>query len=346
MSNDRLKIQHYHTTGITVPSPNDMELGEIAVGTNPNKACLYFKDNNNNLHTVTPSGSGGDIDDSNYLKLQSNSLQRVTGQVDFANIITASTIAGNFDNGDSLILQNGDEMGDTIGVITINSDSVSIDANGGTDSSSLCIYENHIDFNINRDEGNTNITIGNEYDYEDDNLSSYIKINGTKVSLEGHTHNYAASTHSHNTSAITGGTLNIARIPTGTTSTTVSRGDHTHSYLPLSGGTLTGNLTAPAFYETSDERLKTFGDDIKVDFEKLSKLRKSYFKFNTEDKSHIGVSAQEIKEIYPEIVSENKDGYLSVDYAKLSVVALKAVDVLYKEVSEIKGMLKEIINNK
>ena len=32
-------------------------------------------------------------------------------------------------------------------------------------------------------------------------------------------------------------------IPTGTTATTVAVGNHTHSYLPLSGGTLTGNLT-------------------------------------------------------------------------------------------------------
>jgi hypothetical protein len=44
-------------------------------------------------------------------------------------------------------------------------------------------------------------------------------------------------------SKITSGTFDIARIPTGTTSTTVSLGNHTHSYLPLSGGTVTGNIT-------------------------------------------------------------------------------------------------------
>lgn len=36
--------------------------------------------------------------------------------------------------------------------------------------------------------------------------------------------------------------LSIAQIPTGTTSTTVSLGDHTHEYLPTSGGTISGNL--------------------------------------------------------------------------------------------------------
>ena len=80
------------------------------------------------------------------------------------------------------------------------------------------------------------------------------------------------------------------------------------------------------FYQTSDERLKTFYDPIKVDLEKLKTLRKNYFKFNDNDKFEIGVSAQEIQAIYPEIVSENGDGYLSVAYDKLSVIALAALD--------------------
>ena len=87
--------------------------------------------------------------------------------------------------------------------------------------------------------------------------------------------------------------------------------------------------TEYGFYQSSDERLKTFGDNIKVDFDALSKLRKAYFTWNDNpDTTHIGVSAQEIKEIYPEIVSG--DDRLTVDYTKLSVIALAAVDELHK----------------
>lgn len=116
-----------------------------------------------------------------------------------------------------------------------------------------------------------------------------------------------------------------------------------------------GNLTvkgqinsAKGFFETSDERLKTFGDNIDVDFEKISKLKKAYFVFNDDKdkKQHIGVSAQEVKGIYPELVSEGENGYLTVDYAKLSVVALSAVDKLNNELTEIKSMLKELLNKK
>ena len=56
----------------------------------------------------------------------------------------------------------------------------------------------------------------------------------------------------------------------------------------------------------------------------------------------IGVSAQEIKEIYPEIVSENTDGYLSVAYDKLSVVALAAVDKLDDEIDELKERIQKL----
>jgi hypothetical protein len=44
-------------------------------------------------------------------------------------------------------------------------------------------------------------------------------------------------------SKITSGTFDIARIPTGTTSTKVALGNHTHDYLPTTGGKLTGKLT-------------------------------------------------------------------------------------------------------
>jgi hypothetical protein len=123
---------------------------------------------------------------------------------------------------------------------------------------------------------------------------------------------------------------------------TIIDSDNISSYaLPLTGGTVNGSITATAFYQSSDERLKTFHDPIKVDLEKLKALRKNYFKFNDRDKLEIGVSAQEIQQLYPEIVSANDEGYLSVAYDKLSVIALKAID----ELNDINDKQQEEINN-
>lgn len=44
----------------------------------------------------------------------------------------------------------------------------------------------------------------------------------------------SATTHTHATGDVTSGTFVIGRIPTGTTSTTVSLGNHTHAYIPTS----------------------------------------------------------------------------------------------------------------
>ena len=107
---------------------------------------------------------------------------------------------------------------------------------------------------------------------------------------------------------------------------------HTHSYLPLSGGTCTGNIYAPAFYESSDERLKDFYNSIDVDLDKLFSLPKKFFKWksNPNVEFEIGTSAQELQKIYPQLVNTDGNGYLTVAYDKLSIIALRAIDKLYE----------------
>lgn len=108
------------------------------------------------------------------------------------------------------------------------------------------------------------------------------------------------------------------------------------------------DLHASAFYETSDERLKTFKNDIEIDLEKMLNIRKSYFTFNSSPNlSRIGVSAQEIEKVFPELVSKDSNGYLSVNYSKLSVIALSAIDKLYIKNVELEkrlARLEELIN--
>lgn len=99
------------------------------------------------------------------------------------------------------------------------------------------------------------------------------------------------------------------------------------------------------FYEASDERLKNFGDDIEVDLDKLSQLSKKYFTWK-DDKSNvqqIGISAQELQKLYPELVNViDEEGHLSVSYDKLSVIALKGIDVLNDKVKSLEERFERL----
>lgn len=101
---------------------------------------------------------------------------------------------------------------------------------------------------------------------------------------------------------------------------------------------------ALGFFETSDERKKNFAESIDIDFDKLKALKKNYFTWKDSDNTdrQIGVSAQEIMAIYPELVSEDNEGTLSVAYDKLSVIALKAVDKLYDKNVELENRIEEL----
>lgn len=100
-------------------------------------------------------------------------------------------------------------------------------------------------------------------------------------------------------------------------------------------------------YQTSDETLKHFTEDLKVDLDNLSTIKKGLFYWNDDENKtvDIGVSAQSVEPLYPQIVTET-DGIKAVSYSKLSVVALAAIDVLYKRVKELEEEVKILKNNK
>lgn len=120
---------------------------------------------------------------------------------------------------------------------------------------------------------------------------------------------------------------------------------HTHSYLPLSGGTLTGSLsgTSASFSSTvtgsnfilSDRRLKTnINNSIKVGDIQLVTYN---FKKDLGTRRY-GVIAQDVMEKYPEVVYKTDTGYYSVNYVDLLV---KMVGDLQSQINELKARLNE-----
>ena len=165
--------------------------------------------------------------------------------------------------------------------------------------------------------------------------SATTSVSATSIAWTGITgkpSEFEPSSHTHSeyvkkTGDTMSGTLHINSTSTALTCTgkTEFKGDVT----------VTGKVSASSgFFQTSDRRLKNFQGDIEVDFDKLKSIPKKYFYWNMDSKKsklEIGTSAQEVMEVYPELVSINEAGMLSVAYDKLSVIALKAVDELHEE---------------
>ena len=55
-----------------------------------------------------------------------------------------------------------------------------------------------------------------------------------------------------------------------------------------------------------------------------------------EDKRHYGLSAQEVQEIYPDLVYEGQDGYLGINYVELVPILIQSVKELKQELDELK----------
>lgn len=134
------------------------------------------------------------------------------------------------------------------------------------------------------------------------------------------------TTHTYLEGLITGSSLEIG-------------GDITGSNA-LFNGTVnaTGDVVA---YFSSDERFKDNIVEIENAVEKVESIRGVEFDWNNKQDTYtghdIGVIAQEVEAILPEIVATRDNGYKAVKYEKLTALLLTAVKELSERVKTLEG---------
>jgi len=98
------------------------------------------------------------------------------------------------------------------------------------------------------------------------------------------------------------------------------------------------------FVSASDLRLKENITPLTNAIDKVSALRGVYFNFKAESPSErqVGVIAQEVEAVLPEVVSTDAQGYKSVDYSKLTPLLIEAVKELKAHDEELKAQNEEL----
>ncbi|MBO4602900.1 MAG: tail fiber domain-containing protein [Salinivirgaceae bacterium] len=109
---------------------------------------------------------------------------------------------------------------------------------------------------------------------------------------------------------------------------------------------------------SSDQRLKTNIKPLERALDKVLTLNgvtyewrvKEFPNKHLDDKTHVGVIAQEVEAVLPEAVETGEDGYKSVNYSNITPLLIEAIkeqqtiiDNQQKEIDELKAQMKEIL---
>ena len=101
---------------------------------------------------------------------------------------------------------------------------------------------------------------------------------------------------------------------------------------------------ANAWNTFSDRTLKKDLSIIDQPLNKVNQISGYYYYWKEgEDKNRqVGIIAQEVEEILPEIVSTDPEGIKSVDYAKLTPLLIEAIKAQQKEIDELRKMVEDL----
>jgi hypothetical protein len=98
-----------------------------------------------------------------------------------------------------------------------------------------------------------------------------------------------------------------------------------------------GIITATDFNSSSDLNLKKNIHQIDNPLNKITQINGVSFEWKSDERKALGVIAQEVESIFPELISSSQDGYLSLNYNGLIAVLIESVKELKQEIEELKS---------
>ena len=168
--------------------------------------------------------------------------------------------------------------------------------------------------------------------------------NCTFPTLNQNTTGSAASattaTNATNTNITNDTTTNASFFPT-FVSTTSGNLPQTISNTKLFFNPSTGLLTSTDYNSSSDKRLKKNIKTVDSALDKVIALRGVTFDWKEGGAKAIGLIAQEVEKVIPEIVSQDESGYLGIKYNNLIGVLIEAIKEQQEQINTLKKLIEK-----
>jgi len=87
--------------------------------------------------------------------------------------------------------------------------------------------------------------------------------------------------------------------------------------------------------QSSDERLKENIYPIDNAFDRVNNIEGVYFNWKDKSERNVGVLAQQVEKVLPEVVSQDGNGYLNVDYGGIVPLLLESIKELEARITEL-----------
>lgn len=229
-------------------------------------------------------------------------------------------------NATNNIIMNGGTISNTGAGAVLVSDSLSI--TGGA-ANNLSLSGGQI-----RDSVNSYVTVGTNLRVAS---GSGIEING---SINGHTGGGVQGIQFYNSSGNIQFPLNVGG-PTGVgdfSSITIGG-----AILPAVGVRVEGSLSARSFiYVSSDRALKYDIKPIPSALDKILKIDGVSYRLKANDRATMGVVAQDVEAVLPELVAKDVDGHKMVNYDGLTGVVIQAIHELAAENKALRQRIEKL----
>ena len=175
------------------------------------------------------------------------------------------------------------------------------------------------------------------------NSFSYNGSSGASISVNAATGNTVNTVVARDSNGnFSAGTITAVQFNGNALNATLADGLSSSAVISTSGNiTTTGNIsandiTAAQVTTTSDIRLKSDIRNLENSLDKVCQLRGVQYRLNGSENISIGMIAQEVESIIPEVVTEDKDGFKGLQYQNIVSLLVESIKDLKKEIEILK----------